>query len=388
MSIITGYDSKFLESAENLKRVLKKSLDREPSTKVATEASICLQHGRLYFEAAEKAPMEIKPLLIFYGIVNYSKSLVIARNIIGIEALPQRHGLKDISEARSTLKELKVKILAEGIFQRFNDTVCKLDCVEFVRNWRHEYITIPTSCSNLMENKILSLKDIFTRIPRLEALYNETFSEKTKTMYSSISYEDESPCCVKLQIEYEDVFNDPKSRASIISKLKIRYPFLDNWHLIKAACSWERSVFEFMNLDKSSVAKISNKIIEDHNGEYHVDGFFTDLQHGEYKGVNFWDIIQPVSGGLTTHTSFIEPFENVYISELSLYYLGIFLLSSLVRYRPQIWRHSISRLVTSDLPADDSALAIIESFLEDTLIVFPYAIVSAMSMKPMAPPSI
>ena len=105
------------------------------------------------------------------------------------------------------------------------------------------------------------------------------------------------------------------------------------------------------------------------------------LRSKKCKCINFWDIIQPTGGGPENGTYLIEPFDNICISELSLYYLGLFLLSSLVRYHPQIWMHSLSHLATSDLPSDDAALALIEKFLEDTLYVFPSAIVKAMSMK-------
>jgi hypothetical protein len=41
----------------------------------------------------------------------------------------------------------------------------------------------------------------------------------------------------------------------------------------------------------------------------------------------------------------------------------MFLLSSVVRYRPQTWGHAISRSVTEENAADDRALALIESFM-------------------------
>jgi hypothetical protein len=47
---------------------------------------------------------------------------------------------------------------------------------------------------------------------------------------------------------------------------------------------------------------------------------------------------------------------------MALQFLGSFLLSSLVRYRPQIWQNSISQSVTAESPADDRALSLIEKF--------------------------
>ena len=59
----------FLESVTNLKPLIKENLGREPSTHVAREVASCLQQGRLFFEAARSAPLEIRPLQLFYGMV-------------------------------------------------------------------------------------------------------------------------------------------------------------------------------------------------------------------------------------------------------------------------------------------------------------------------------
>jgi hypothetical protein len=383
MSRTLGYDSKFLESTDNLKRVVKKSLGREPNSELARGATVCLQHGRLYFEAAEKSPIEIKPLLIFYGILNYSKGLVIARKLMKIETLQQTHGIDDISSQTSKLEELTVKSKGKGTFQEFNDSVCELDCVDYknVRLNRYDYITITTVDSSLLENREFTLKDILARMHRLASLYSETFCEDAKTIRCDISYSDRQHGLAELHITTDDVITDSQSRESIVAKLKNKYPFLENWCLTLAQGAFDHSNLTFVNFDKSSTATISKGGKEGVNGFYYVDPFVTGLKHGQYNCVNFWNIMQPIGGGPANEPYLIEPFDNICISELSLYYLGMFLLSSLVRYRPQIWMHSLSRLATSDLPSDDAALALIEKFIEDTLNVFPSAIVKAMSMK-------
>jgi hypothetical protein len=384
MSRTLGYDSKFLESTDNLKRIVKKSLGRKPNSEVARGATVCLQNGRLYFEVAEKSPMEIKPLLIFYGIVNYSKGLAIARNLKGIETLPQTHGLRDISEQTSKIEQLKVKSEGKGTFQRFNDSVCKLDCVDYKnkRLNRYDYITITTADSSSLENREFTLKDILARMHRLASLYSETFCEDAKTIRCDISYSDRPHGLAELRITTGEIINDTESRTRIIDNLKARYPFLEKWCLIEAHGDLDHSVFKFMNFDESSCAVISDEGGERASGWYDVGSSITmGLRSKQSKCVNFWDIIQPTGGGPENGAYLIEPFDNICISELSLYYLGMFLLSSLVRYRPQIWMHSLSRLATSDLPSDDAALALIEKFLEDTLNVFPSAIVKAMSVK-------
>src|SRR3972149_9047780 len=379
MSRIFGYDSKFLESTDNLKRIVKNSLGLELSSEVAKGVTVCLQHGRLYFEAAEKSPIEIKPLLIFYGILNYSKGLVIARNLMKIEALPQTHGLHDTSSQTSKLEELKVKSEGNGTFQLFNDSVCKLDCIDYKNEKlnRYDYITIPTAKSSSLENMEFTLKDVLARMHRLASLYSETFCEEAKTIRCDISYENVKTRFAKLRIEDKDIINDSQSRERIVNKLKSKYPFLKDWLLIEARGSFDHSVLVFANLDKINSDNITKNYgySELENGGYSIGPFYTGLKHGQYKCVNFWDIIQPIGRGPANGQYLIEPFDNICISELSLYYLGMFLLSSLVRYRPQIWMHSLSHLATSASPSDDAALALLEKFLEDTLNVFPSAIV-------------
>lgn len=384
MSISIGYDGKFLESITNLRGVLKKSIGRLTSVKIAKDATVCLQHGRLYFEAAEKAPMEIRPLLIFYGIVNFAKSLVVARNLNKLETLGTSHGVKDKSKTNARLEELTVEILEQGSFQQFNDTVCKLDCIFFTKAHMTECVALPTSSSDILKHKILTLKDILARIPGLGSLYSATFGEEAKTMYCMLSFMDEKSGYIELRIDDKEIFSDVKSRISIIDKWRRKYSFLNRWYLIAAERAWDHSILVFANVDKESIDKLSNEVVEK-DGNYHVDK--RALKQGGCNFVNFWEILDPAAGGLTNSIHLIEPFDNTNISELTLFYLGMFLLSSLVRYRPQIWGHSISRLVTSDSPSDDKALALIESFMELTLSTFSNAIVKAMSLQIKVNPS-
>jgi hypothetical protein len=54
--------SKFLESTDNVRPLIKKLTGREPSAAIARDITACLQQGRLFYEAAADAPLEIRPL--------------------------------------------------------------------------------------------------------------------------------------------------------------------------------------------------------------------------------------------------------------------------------------------------------------------------------------
>lgn len=77
----------------------------------------------------------------------------------------------------------------------------------------------------------------------------------------------------------------------------------------------------------------------------------------------------------------MQPINNVNLSEYALQFLGAFLLSSLVRYRPQIWQNAISRSVTAQSPADDGSLSLIEYCLDDVLSGFPEMVVRVMDYQ-------
>jgi hypothetical protein len=75
-------------------------------------------------------------------------------------------------------------------------------------------------------------------------------------------------------------------------------------------------------------------------------------------------LLEPLGGTISGWPVAIAPIENnCYLNVYTLHYLALYLLSSLVRYRPNVWVHAISRSVSDGMPADDSTLAIIETFL-------------------------
>jgi hypothetical protein len=75
----------------------------------------------------------------------------------------------------------------------------------------------------------------------------------------------------------------------------------------------------------------------------------------------------------------VSPIGGMYLSEFSLHYMALFLLSSLARYRPQTWMHAISRSVVADSPADDQSLSLIERFLDINVGAIPEMIVSVLN---------
>jgi hypothetical protein len=91
------YDIKFLESATNVRELIGNSTGRKPSAGIAREISVCIQQGRLFFEAAAEAPIQIKPLQIYYGIVAFAQAVIVATKCNSLSTLVHAHGLTDIT---------------------------------------------------------------------------------------------------------------------------------------------------------------------------------------------------------------------------------------------------------------------------------------------------
>ena len=80
---------KFLESTTNLKAVIKQSTGRSPSTEIARDIAACLQQGRIFFEIASAAPLQVQPLQLYYGVVGFAKAIILARNVQSIATVAQ-----------------------------------------------------------------------------------------------------------------------------------------------------------------------------------------------------------------------------------------------------------------------------------------------------------
>lgn len=359
------FDIKFLESPTNLKAALRESTGRTPNTNVATGIATCLQQGRFFFEAAESCPLSIRPLQVFYGVVSFSKAIAAARNTASISTLAQSHGLKDISQADSLIENLTVKVQQRGTFQDVNDAVCHLESINYFGD-ENERLKIfkPTAQSNVLFGKELTFKEIASRLPSLSKIYEKTFREKPKNQFLSLYYRDDG--LVDLRIDLPVYFHCKETLVGMISSLREKYPFLNQWILSSAQRCWDSSIFEFQNKQSEVGNEFSENTLVDINGRFEQRGVGQTI-------VPFDSILPPLSGGIEdSNQSYIHPIDGHDVSEYSILYMGIFLLSSLVRYRPDIWMHAVNGRSTDQRGHDDHCMALIECLLGNTLSSYPH----------------
>jgi len=373
------YQLKFLESIENLKSILSTNSGRTVSQKLCNNIMCCLEQGRSFFGIAELSPLEIKPLIVFYGMMGFARAIIMVRKLNGIETLPQKHGLSDISTNVSNLESLTLRVANEGTFHLMNDMVRNLEKLIVDRGSDIICESKPTAESQALCEKTFTLKDILARIPGIQKHYMETFNENGKVIKCShfIRTDTDSDQFFHFTIFVDGSFKSKEDLVQIVSELRNTFPFLKNWSFRYAGCSRDFTYIDF-----------TNQIYQDYAPENNSDVIAGVMSKNSCKcetnftGSSFIDNsilskTDPISGSvsLDMNPHIIESFEGIFLSELALFYMGMFLLSSLVRYRPDIWSNTLSRRAISTNPVDDKPLSLIENFIEISLLRFPQFIV-------------
>lgn len=374
------YDLKFLESAANVSEIVARSTGRRPDSSVAREISVCIQQGRLYFEAAQLSPVQIKPLQIYYGVVAFAKGVVIATQNKPLAELARSHGLSDVSPPNSIVEDLKLRLNRAGAFQEFNDAIAPLG-----RIWYFDHNTMPRwvakpfdSFSPDLNKKQVTIRDVLSRVPGLSDEYSRTFAAPANTTHIDLGYENPVGLCT-LRIDDPELFTDRASLVASVRKWREDYPFLNSWRLKEATHAWGSAILVFDNIEKGADDDLSEQNLNQSGINFTSS---CAIKHGDHCFNPAPDILPPLSGGYTRESNSVtKPLFGANLPEYSIQFLGSFLLSSLVRYRPQVWQHAISRSATDQMPVDDRTLSLIEHFLDDVLAAFPRMVVRTIDYK-------
>jgi hypothetical protein len=370
---------RFLESVENIKALMHQRTGRELSTSRAREITACLQQGRQFYEAAPQSPLEIRPLVQFYGLVGFAKALVLARRLAALSTLARAHGLRDVSAPLARLTELRARVENKGTFIEFNDEVAQVNrACYFGADMNPLSVSIPTAVSASLVGDEISLKDVLARIPSLAKLYRYTFNEPTAAESLHAFY-----------CENDDYFSigvvDPQPLESrdclrhILARWRARFPYLAEWRVIEARKDGGESYVTLANLRCASADDLDEaSLAEIGGGGFLIRNPIAPDQPAERFALD--RILKGVGGGYSeTSMSAISPINDKYVSEFSLAYIGLFLLSSLVRYRPDTWAHAVSRTSLQDRPVDDQPLALVQAFLEANLNDVPALVVKLIN---------
>lgn len=370
------YQLRFLESAEIIKALARLRTGRELSTSRAREITACIQQGRQFFEAAPKSPLEIRPLVQFYGMLGFARALVISRRGVSLSTLSKGHGVRDISAPDARIAELRVRLEAHGTFAEFNDEVAALNRVcFFAADTQPTSLSIPCAPSSALVGFELTLKDILARVPRSAELFRRTYNHPPASESLDSLYFSEGENRFVLRLVDPDPLASREALRAIVERWRLRFPYLRRWRVVEAAKAWGDSYITVANVPFGDADDLSPELLpQREDGQFHASAPLPTDRHPPQ------DILLGVGGGYSEGPAYgIESINGQFMSEFSYMYLALFLLSSLVRYRPDIWAHAVSRSSLQDRPVDDQPLALVESFLEQSLADVSRLVVQALN---------
>lgn len=370
---------RFLESVENIKALVHLRVGRQLSTSRAREISACIQQGRQFFDASSTAPLEIRPLVQFYGLVGFAKALILAHKLCSLSSLAASHGLRDVTAPGARIAELAAVIEARGTFVDFNDTVGPLNRLRYVDAETHPAkASVPTASSASLSGVQITLKDILARSPALSKLYRYTFNEPPSTEALEHPYFDASLSCWTTRLVDDQRLDSRGALYAIVGRWRARFPYLSRWRVIEAAPAWGASYITLANLEHGLDDDLEAVSLPETKSN-HYAATMPNLSPDDPR-IPLEQLFLGVGGGYSTGGAYaIAPYAGQYISEFSLAYVGLFLLSSLVRYRPDVWTHAVSRSALQDRPIDDRALSLIQAFLAETHAAIPRLVVQALN---------
>jgi hypothetical protein len=269
MAEVGWYKCKFLESVENLKPLVKKRFGREPSSSLARELVACLQQGRLFYEAAASSALEIRPLQQFYGMIGFSKAIIVASQFRSLSTLKPAHGLTDISAANCRIADLRVKVETTGTFQEFNDVVAGLTRFSYIdHETRTRVLYIPSAKSSDIRGIELTLREILSRTPGLESLYQMTFDEEPQTAMIGLEAPFQDDENFRLRIDDPQLFDSRGSLQNIVTRWRAKFPFLKTWRLTSAQQGWGKSIIYFRNMGNANIEEFSEAYLAYENASF------------------------------------------------------------------------------------------------------------------------
>lgn len=224
------YQVKYLESTANLTDLIRERSGIDISHAVATDIAVNLQQGRAFFEQSELAAMEIRPLLIFYGMLAFARAIILSRRNVTLSTLAPKHGLSDAKTTNGLLETLEVRIQHQGTFTELIDSTRCLEKLIVHDEDAHTETKLshPPDGSNVFAGKSINLKEILARIPVVGQLYRETFKDVRRVVGCSHFRLDSFLATTELEIYDYEGAEDRGILQARVTSLRSRYPFSTN----------------------------------------------------------------------------------------------------------------------------------------------------------------
>lgn len=171
----TWQEVRFYESRRALNRLAKERLGYELPGGQAEEILACFRLARDYYDAARVASLTVKPLLLFYGMTNLVRGLVVlcgGKERRRLKMIGQGHGLSFVQSSDNVLASFGCRVAERGTFVSFLDS--------FACDIRFEFpgiidARLRNTAAKELRGKAFTLKELMGWIPELRMLFRRTF---------------------------------------------------------------------------------------------------------------------------------------------------------------------------------------------------------------------
>jgi hypothetical protein len=363
---------RYLEGTAALKARIKVLSGRSPNALQVAFASSCLLHGRLFWDSAKSAPLETKPLLLYYGAAAFAKALIVATGTKQ-QDLSQSHGLTCATGDGERIANFTIKARGFGLFQEFNDVVAPLNGFRYFEETMTRTRVYPTAVSSGLSGLNVTLDDCLARIPDLARVYQLSTGAEAKTLPLSFMDEFDGQATHTIRVDVPELYDDERGLRDVVSLVRSKVPFLQQWRVKEASKNWDNTIVVFDNYQPFDN---EHYILATQSGAY-----ITQLHN--YQTFDALDSLPPLTGGDGGRPSYMQPIQGQYLSEHSVMMAALLGLSSLVRYHPHTWTACVYRRQVSDRQIDDTLLPVIEEFLAVVEAKLPRFIAEALLRTPV-----
>lgn len=295
----------FFESGFNVESYLKQKFGSTAIDfgETSNNVALSMKAAREYYKAAGGVTVLTEPLLLFYGMSALSK--VLWGTTYGKESPSRSHGLQEVGDWDGVSSNLSVRILKDGTFPQFNGCFCK----------------------ESFQNRVFSLKELFSLVP-------------------------------EVKVSYETIFKE-KSRA--LKVVRHRYGFTMGIDVL------DSELEKYVDLENliASIPDIEKKYRKNmyrYKDRIHLSCLYTDLSDPTIRAVSGEEyIVLPLKKEAAT----------VIVPEMSVHYLIAYLLGMFSRYHLKEW----AELVKGEKSGE---IFIVEKFLDTTKRKFPNMILNEL----------
>ncbi|HEV3460043.1 MAG TPA: YaaC family protein [Thermoanaerobaculia bacterium] len=342
----------FFESGKNLKRYLSEAAGYTPNTGQAEDISACLRQARELLRLATSAELMTKPIILYYGMASLAKALVLSLGCPRrLASLPNKHGLRVPSRYSLPMADLEVGVEGkDGLFHGFVNALDQLAGVPVSVSLGRVFISLAGAIgASDLGSLRATMKDLLLRIVGVEDFLRDTFTEaplNAVLTHVELQYCDKTNWHPRMTL----VFTLPKGTNA--EWLIALHPRLKDWRVDAA----DETGVNLVNLPSALPVRLS----PDEEGP-----LFRPL----------YQLLMPLARGPSDELRLVGAVEGLTIPEPAIQLAAMFLLSSIARYRPDLWS------VFSSFSPDHESLqlrALLEAVFDRALTSYPLQVLAAL----------